>query len=58
MMMFLPVLAVSPRSSPPGTFRAEDTRNVPGGDEGGETDVFADYSYMCSFLTASSSVRS
>ena len=30
----------------------------PGGEEGGETDVFADYSYMCSFLTASSSVPS
>ena len=31
---------VSPRSSPLGTFRT-DERNVPSGEEPGETDVFA-----------------
>ena len=41
--------SVSPRSSPLGTFRAEErgrfsVRNVPNGEERGETDIFTGYS--------------
>ena len=38
--------------------RGRFAQNVPGGEERGETDVFPGYSYMRSFLTASSSVPS
>ena len=36
--------SISPRSSPLGTFRRFSARNVPSGEERGETDAFAGYS--------------